>query len=375
MAITKLGPPIAGIRGTIGGITYSENKGGTYAKLWAPPVNPRSPNQQTERAYLSRMPGLWRALSDAQRAAWDTFAALPAQELFNPLGESYYASGFGWFCKCNVRLLRMARATIQAVPTQARPAAPTIDGFRVTLAGTESDLCAGGVASADSFFGVGFEADKAFDDNIATKWASANTPLPHWLRYDLAAPKLVLKYTLQSHAVNPHQTPKSWTFEGWTGAAWDVLHTVSLEPNWAGTELRTYYLPSRTTTYSDYRWNVSAIEAGQIVSVAEAQLFLGVAGSSVIVYPEDDFADAPDYDLVLFVSMGRSIGMQVQYPGFYELLTVQSPGRTYEEFQTEITSLFGTILENRSWFARLARQTTQGIRSACQTARCITTGP
>ena len=37
-----------------------------------------------------------------------------------------------------------------------------------------SDLCSGGTPSANSDFGGGYEADKAFDDNSATYWLSTD---------------------------------------------------------------------------------------------------------------------------------------------------------------------------------------------------------
>jgi len=131
MAIIKLGPMVVGIRGDVGGMIFSANKAGPYAKIWARPSNPRTLFQTTERGILGSMPELWRALSPALQAAWDTFAALPAQELFNSLGESYFISGFGWFTKTNIRLVAAGRATRTAVPILARPSAPTLTAFEL----------------------------------------------------------------------------------------------------------------------------------------------------------------------------------------------------------------------------------------------------
>lgn len=131
MAIIKLGPMVVGIRGDVGGLIFSANKAGPYAKIWARPANPRTLFQTTERGILGAMPELWRALSPALQAAWDTFAALAAQELFNSLGESYFISGFGWFTKTNIRLVAAGRATRTAVPIIARPAAPTLTALEL----------------------------------------------------------------------------------------------------------------------------------------------------------------------------------------------------------------------------------------------------
>ena len=78
MAITELGVIIVGVRGTIGGITFSANKSGTYAKSLVTPSNPGTPNQLVQRGIIATMGSKWRALSAAQQAAWDAFAAAPA---------------------------------------------------------------------------------------------------------------------------------------------------------------------------------------------------------------------------------------------------------------------------------------------------------
>lgn len=370
MAITKIGPPLAGIRGTIGGIVYSENKSGTFARLWSRGSNPRAPKQMIERSYLSLMPSLWNALNDAQRAAWRAFADDPAQELTNPLGEDYFASGYNWFVKCNVRLLRVARATIQAVPVQARPAAPTIIEFRITPAGTEVDQCTCGVASASSSNPPTPPA-QAFDDNIAIGWATAIGQPTGWLRYDFCAPLVIRKYRMWQPNVLPLMRPKDWTFEGFANPGWDTLHTVT---GWvfADNAWATFY-PKNLVSYDDYRINITANngDPNQVV-VWEMEMLLGIEDSSMIHYTEDDFDNAPDYDLVLHVSFGRSIGMDVQYPGFIETLALQTPGRHYEECQSQVEANFGDPMPDRSWYARLHRQTREGLRSAAAAERTVT---
>jgi len=131
MAIVKLAAPIAGIRGTVAGVTYSANKAGPYARAWSRPSNQRSPLQTRQRSVLASAAGLWRTQSAGDRADWDTWAALPAQELTNPLGEAYYISGFLWYVKINTRLERMGRTWTDVYPPTARPAAPTINAVNV----------------------------------------------------------------------------------------------------------------------------------------------------------------------------------------------------------------------------------------------------
>lgn len=126
MAIIKLGVTVVGIRGTLGGITFSGNKSGPYAKAWSQSSNPQTTFQQGQRRSIAEIPSLWRALTAGQMAAWDTFAALPAQDRTNSLGETFSASGFNWFTITNTRLINMGRTPNVAVPVIARPAAPTI---------------------------------------------------------------------------------------------------------------------------------------------------------------------------------------------------------------------------------------------------------
>ncbi len=371
MAIIKLGALISGIRGTVGGVIFSENGSGPYAKLWAPPSQPMTSRQTIQRALLSQMPNLWRDLTPVEQTAWDTFAALAAQELFNPLGESYYASGFAWFNKCNIRLLRVGRATRSAVPTQARPGAATIDDFRICVAGTESDLSICGVVSSSTDIPPGGADSNAFDNNLATYWSTAAPLTTGWIAYDHCDPHNVKHYAIWHPNIAWSTYPKTWTFEVWTGGAWEILHTVT-DMVWTLNAWNHFYFPNPYTE-TKYRWNVT-VNMGHATSlrILELQMFAGDEGASVVCYPEDNFSNAPTYDLILHISIGGSTGKQVQYPGYYEILAQQSPGRWFTTFQGQLPPVFGTVLEQRSWFCRLYRQTTEGLRSTAITARTET---
>lgn len=367
MAIAKYVAPLAGLRGTVGGLTYSENLAGPYVKLWSGPSNPRTAGQQVERGFMGSMAELWRATTAAEKIGWNIFAALPAQELTNSLGEAYYISGFGWFCKCNIRLLRVGRTPRSSWPTVARPAAPTIDDFRVCVAGTEVDICTCGVASASNEDPVHL-ADDAFDNSLASFWGTQAGTTTGWIRYDLCNPANVKRYRLHPRAADQTTAPASWNFQVFSGGGWQTIHAVTGEAGWAN-QWYDFYCPNAYTE-TDYRWDITANQGHATrLGLAEIEMYLGDEGSSVVIYPEDEYESTPDWDLILHVSMGNSTGMRVQYPGFYEMLAVQDPGRWYELFQSEVEAVFGTIMENRSWFGRLARQTREGLRSSWATAR------
>lgn len=362
MAKTKLAAPLSGLRGTIGGLTYSENSSGTFVKPWAPPSNPKTTPQTTQQSHLARMPGLWAALTPTQRADWNTFAALPAQQLFDSLGQSYYASGWNWFVKCNIRLIRCTRATISNVPTIPRPAAPTIDGLRVTIAGTDTDLCSAGTPTASSSQG-GYGPERAFDNILANAWLSDYTGPPFWIEYQLAATHIIRRYNLYVEDRTRGNTPEDWQFQGYNGATWDVLHSVT---TWAPTAdgWHSFYFPNETT-YTRYRLNITAAlnPALTYVRIDELEYLAGLVDGSVIMYPEDEFHTVA-YDIVAHISMTLSPAKAVQYPGYYQIIANQYPGRWHQVIQDDLPEPFGTLLQGRRWFAHIYRQTSEGIRSA-----------
>lgn len=366
MAKTLIAPPLAGIRGTVGGLTFSANQAGTYVKLWASPANPQSELQMIQRSYVAQIPEMWRSLTPVARALWDTFAALGAQALIDSLGQTYYISGYLWFLKCNVRLMRVGRAPQLSVPVTARPAAPTINDFRVAAVGTETDLCVGGTPSASSAQ-PGYPASNAFDDVLTNWWAGTATGPPQWLEYQLAATAVVREYTLWIQYPGYGGNPVDWTFEAWNGAGWDILDTqvAVVMPTQAW-----YSFPfDNETTYTRYRINVSAIRnpPTNYVLIFEMAMYPGILGRSAIAYPSDSFV-APQTDLILHIAMTLSEAKIVEYPGYYEVLAMQSPGLYVQGFQQQLTDVFGTILGGRRWFCRFYRQNITGIRSAPSTS-------
>lgn len=131
MAIVKYGPLVTGILGQLAGSIFSQNASGPYVKGWARSSNPRVERQSIFRANWSALPTAWRGLTGAQQTAWDTYAALPAQQLTNALGENYFVSGFNWFITINQQRFSVGDSIRNAAPTVAKPATPTISTFSV----------------------------------------------------------------------------------------------------------------------------------------------------------------------------------------------------------------------------------------------------
>jgi hypothetical protein len=125
MAICKFGSTVVGLRGTVGGMTFSAGKAGPYVRTWNKGSNPRSERQTAARSNLSDQAKLWASLSPGDQLLWRTWAALPAQEKRNSLGMPYYLSGYQWFTALNTRLMNAQASQITLPPTTPVPSQPS----------------------------------------------------------------------------------------------------------------------------------------------------------------------------------------------------------------------------------------------------------
>jgi hypothetical protein len=114
MAQIKFGSGIAGMSGKAGGVVYSRGRSGAIARNWVKPVNPRSSRQVAQRSILTAASGSWSVLTDAQKQAWNDYAA--GFTLLNRLGEPYTPSGRQMYVSINNNLINAGQAQID-VPT------------------------------------------------------------------------------------------------------------------------------------------------------------------------------------------------------------------------------------------------------------------
>lgn len=127
MAIIKFGTTVVGLRGTIGGITFSANKSGPTARAWSRGSVPQTERQQAHKAIIANLPPEWAALTPAEKDAWDVWAADPLQARTNSLGESYQMSGFQAFMFINTVLTEVGLPTRTAPPSASQDSPPTLD--------------------------------------------------------------------------------------------------------------------------------------------------------------------------------------------------------------------------------------------------------
>lgn len=101
--------------------TSSRNRYGQYVRARATPVNPGSTFQGVVRARLSANAAAWRALTDAQRAGWESLGSQMVRT--DSLGQSYALNGFGAFCSVNNNLDAAGDSTVSAAPGLVTPSA------------------------------------------------------------------------------------------------------------------------------------------------------------------------------------------------------------------------------------------------------------
>jgi hypothetical protein len=89
---------------------------GQVSRTLAIPTNPRTPRQMAVRANLSRVAAAWRALQEAQRAAW--VAAAKETKSNTRLGQNGPLSGFLLFSKINCTLAQFGQEQVDAPPAQ-----------------------------------------------------------------------------------------------------------------------------------------------------------------------------------------------------------------------------------------------------------------
>lgn len=115
----------------------------------------------------------------------------------------------------------------------------------------------------------------AFDGDTSTTWAT-NSVSNGWIYYEFTSSKIIVGYAITagtgfgggSGAIETDGAPKSWTFEGWDGAAYVVLDVQYAQINWSGSETR-YFAITNTTSYIRYRLNITSNNGNPCIFIAE----------------------------------------------------------------------------------------------------------
>jgi hypothetical protein len=133
MARILFGNMVADARGKLGGIVYSRNTGGAYARQKVSPVQPRTPSQLNQRSRLVQVSKAWDALSQGQRQAWKDFSvAYKKRDVF---GLQKQRTAQQMYMFCNLALLSSGYALIPNPPTNLFVDAITSVGLVNTTSG------------------------------------------------------------------------------------------------------------------------------------------------------------------------------------------------------------------------------------------------
>jgi len=152
--------------GSLQGLTSSRNRYGQYVRSRATPVNPNSDAQGVVRARLSVNAAAWRALTDEQRAGWESLAGQMSRT--DALGQSYTLNGFGAYVSVNNNQQAAGNAVLEDAPALVTPdglltATITLTAAVHTVAYTTTPLPAGArlfvYASPQRSAGRSYESD------------------------------------------------------------------------------------------------------------------------------------------------------------------------------------------------------------------------
>jgi len=152
--------------GSLAGVTSSRNRFGQYRRTRATPVNPNSNAQGTVRNRLAAQAIAWRALTDEQRAGWESLGSQLTRT--DSLGQSYTLTGFQAYGSVNNNNVAAGNAVVAAAPAIAAPvglltATVTLTAAAFSVAHTATPLASGArlfvFASPQRSAGRSYEGD------------------------------------------------------------------------------------------------------------------------------------------------------------------------------------------------------------------------
>jgi len=133
MARVTYGAIITNLAGSIGGITFQNNKSGSIARLRPRNNKVGTTKQFTKRSNFTQLIAAWNALSLSDQEDWNTFAA--ANPKIDIWGASTNLSGLNWFMSVNGNRQTTGQAILSTYPTYT--AGSAIPSYLFTLSGSE----------------------------------------------------------------------------------------------------------------------------------------------------------------------------------------------------------------------------------------------
>lgn len=107
---------ISSASGSVGGWTFSHNRGGQYIRARSIPTDPGTAPQQGMRNAMATLVSAWvETLTQAQRDTWETYATNVA--LSNPFGDARYVTGLNMFVRSNAMLIKLGLSQKNSAPS------------------------------------------------------------------------------------------------------------------------------------------------------------------------------------------------------------------------------------------------------------------
>lgn len=119
MAKFTPGPTVAAVSGSIGGTVYSHNRGGMYIRNRSIPITSTTTEALNAKARLATASSAWQNLTDAQRAAWLSWAL--QNPVTDSLGFPRHLTGHQSYVALNTRLALAAASAISVPPIIPAP--------------------------------------------------------------------------------------------------------------------------------------------------------------------------------------------------------------------------------------------------------------
>lgn len=122
MAKIRPGGLVGQISGSIGGDTFSRNRGGSYVRTRAIPTKSTTTYAMQAKNRLAFASARWQSLTASERRAWENFAT--NRTITDRMGEQIALSGQQTYVSLNARLERSGDTLIDEPPARPSP-----DGF------------------------------------------------------------------------------------------------------------------------------------------------------------------------------------------------------------------------------------------------------
>lgn len=144
----RFGAVITDSRGSIDGVTFSKNKGGSFTRKRTVPTQQQTPYTSKIRSTHALLSKRWSStLTAGQRTGWGTLAnASPVVDVF---GNTRYLSGFQFFIRVNQIRFQVGIAVLDTAPADQNGTALTSITVTATAVPVVSVVFAGTPLDAD----------------------------------------------------------------------------------------------------------------------------------------------------------------------------------------------------------------------------------